>query len=191
VNDEDRAGCTRPIEGDAPAAEAPAPLDPDFQPMLALWHETRGARALPVWRDFRPERMARDVFGRLFLVEVVAGAGAEGPDFRYGLVGETLVDTFGRRVTGRLVGPDVFGAAGDAAVAFHREMVRRRRPCLSRGHAGWDDLRIRYEAVYLPFARAPGGDVSVFVSLMRFLARRPHGQSATLNAVFWQDASWL
>lgn len=175
----------------APLGVAPRTLHPEFEPLLAQWQEMRDGTALPLWRDFRPERMSGEIFGRLFLVEVVAGAVADRPDFRYGLIGETLVDTFGRRVTGRLIGPQVFGDAGDAAIAFHLDIIRRRRPCLGQGRAGWDHVSVRYEALYLPFVRVPDGEVAVIVALMRFLAERPVGQSATLNAVAWQDVAWL
>jgi hypothetical protein len=172
---------------------APQPLHAEFPPLLALWDETRGPRPLPLWRDFRPERMAWEIFGRLFLVEVIAPAMTEAapPAFRYGLIGEELVDTFGRRATGRMIGSDLFSDEGEAAIAFHAEIVRRRRPCLGRGYAAWAGGRLRYEDLYLPFARQEGGDVSVIVGAMRFFGRRPEGQSASVNEVSWQEVDWF
>lgn len=163
-----------------------APLHADLRPLLALWEETRGRRPLPLWQDFRPERMPGEIFGRLFLVAVEAAA-----SFRYGLIGEELVDTFGRRATGRLIGNDLFSHEGGAAIAFHAEIVRRRRPCLGHGHAAWLGGRLRYEDLYLPFARREGGGVAVIVGAMRFFGRRPDGQSASVNEVSWQQVDWF
>jgi hypothetical protein len=164
------------------------PLHPEFPPLLALWDETRGLRPLPLWRDFRPERMHWEIFGRLFLVEVSEDTP---PAFRYGLVGEQIVDTFGRRATGRLIGSDLFKDEGEAAIAFHAEIVRRRRPCLGQGYAAWAGGRLRYEDLYLPFARHEGGSVAVIVGAMRFFGRRPEGQSASVNEVSWQEVDWF
>jgi hypothetical protein len=162
-----------------------------FVPLLALWEETRGGRPLPLWRDFRPERMAWEIFGRLFLVDVVACGEAGTLGFRYGLIGEEIVDTFGRRSTGRMIGHDLFTNEGEAAIAFHAEIVRRRRPCLGHGYAASAGGRLRYEDLYLPFARAPGGQVSVIVGAMRFFGRRVVGQQPSVNEVAWQQVDWF
>lgn len=164
------------------------PPHAEFVDLLALWDATRRTRALPLWRDFRPERMAPQIFGRVFVVDVVGDAPLA---FRYGLIGEQIVETFGRRATGRLIGRDLFSDEGETAIAFHADIVRRRRPCLGHGHAAWVGGRVPYEDLYLPFAREDGGAVAVMVGAMRFLGKPPDGEQGSVNEVAWQRVRWF
>jgi hypothetical protein len=81
-----------------------ATLDPDisdnprFQDLVAYWQRKRGARALPLRKEIDPLEL-RLHLGSLVIIECLPGL----EDFRYRLIGTTVVAAYGRDSTGKTV----------------------------------------------------------------------------------------
>lgn len=132
---------------------------PLLRRLHGLWLEKRRGRLIPARRDFDPVEMP-DCLGAVFLVEAVPAL----DDFRYTLIGSTIVQEVGIDNTGRLVG-EVFGEAG---LALYRKVRDDRRPLRVHGAVHWRQKDFKgYEAVLMPLAD-DGRVVDRFIGAMVF-----------------------
>lgn len=142
------------------------PADRSIQALLAYWTAKCGARAVPLRQDIDPIEL-KGHLPSLFMLDVVD----EGRDFRYRLVGTTIVEMSGRDVTGAMLStlyksyPDAFAKAA----ALFGPVVTERRPVFARGTVFWRperDFR-RFEAGYFPVS-SDGAAVDIILAEVRF-----------------------
>jgi len=72
--------------------------NPKFRNLVALWHEKKAGRALPLRRDLDPLGL-KDHLGSLNIIECLPDLS----DFRYRLIGTRIAEAYGRDSTGKTV----------------------------------------------------------------------------------------
>lgn len=132
---------------------------PLLRRLHGLWLDKCRGGLIPARRDFDPVEMP-DCLGAVFLAEAVPAL----DDFRYTLIGSTIVQEVGVDNTGRLVG-EVFGEGG---LALYRKVRDDRRPLRVHGFVHWRQKHFKgYEAVLMPLAD-DGATVDRFIGAMVF-----------------------
>jgi hypothetical protein len=98
--------------------------NPRFQDLVAYWRAKRGANALPARKDIDPLEL-RQHLGSLNIIDCLPGLG----DFRYRLIGTTIVQAYGRDSTGKTV-RELYGTDDPEYCTFllatYREVATRR-----------------------------------------------------------------
>lgn len=69
-----------------------------FDLLTDVWQAARGSRAMPARADINPAK-AGAALQYVALIDVISGSPV---DFRYRLIGQHLIDSYGRNVTGGL-----------------------------------------------------------------------------------------
>ena len=139
--------------------------NPRFLELKAYWDRKRGTRAMPLRSDIDPLEL-RGHLGLLVLIDVLPGV----TDFRMRLVGTTIVETYGRDSTGKLLSalkpldPEWWRFCDD----LYRAVVERAVIARARGNLRMVGRDFRtFDSVLLPL---DGGDGSVgkILAEMRF-----------------------
>ena len=101
---------------------------PRFQDLTAYWQRKRGGRALPLRKDIDPLELQAHL-GSLVIVECLPDLA----DFRYRLIGTSVVEAYGRDSTGKTVrelyetaDPDYFACLMEAYRAVATQHVAAR-----------------------------------------------------------------
>lgn len=128
----------------------PVITTPQLRSLLELWAAKRAGRALPSRADFSDEDL-RPWFGNLLMVDVVEGA----HQFRFRLMGTSLVDAACRELTGKFFDEaDISGYEPDV-LEDYAEVLRSRAPfCKTRRYnptPGMEHWRV-YERLLLPLS---------------------------------------
>jgi hypothetical protein len=127
---------------------------PSARPLLQLaeyWRSKRPGSALPSRKSIDPSEIVQHL-PWIFMADVVDG----GADYRYRLLGTSIVSANYRDVTGRsfreLYGPDTTKLDG-ARLGFDQALATG-VPAFTRGRAFWrpDWAFDRFESVFLPLA---------------------------------------
>ncbi len=157
-------GLDQPIRfaPDAPPAEL-AGYDGPAR-LLAAWRRWCGDRAMPRRSDIEPLDIP-DLLSALALLE------ADGADFRFLLVGETVSARYGHRLKGRRLGELMTGRALRYTLDEHRQCAPGANGLLvDRMHSesGLDDVQ-RYVRLILPISDSDGR-CRYILAIMQFAA---------------------
>lgn len=134
---------------EAPAESLDEPRDPDLVALHRLWIAKRCLRLMPSKSDFDPAE-----FKRLLAGVVLMEAGPPGGPYIVRLVGENIVDFFGRTTKGLPAGSLMQPEGYRAFMRLLDSVVQRRAPIFRAGKAYWsrDKAHRRFEACFLPLS---------------------------------------
>jgi hypothetical protein len=99
--------------------------NPGFLELLAYWNEKRGSRTLPLRKEVDPVELQKHL-GSLNLIECLPGL----TDFRYRLIGTSVVQAYGRDSSGRTV-LELYAAATRSTAIFSCAPTTPSRPARS------------------------------------------------------------
>jgi hypothetical protein len=156
------------------------PLDPYVKedPSPADFHDERLARLLAYWvsrcsPSELPPVAAIDplelkfLLGWLMIMEPVEG----GADYRYRLYGSYVADAFGRDLTGQRIGQS-FPDISRFVISIYQQLLRNRRPILTR-HTPPSLIPVdRWERLCLPFVDAEGTITRIVVGTIAHGVKR-------------------
>lgn len=152
--------------------------DPDLADLRDYWERKRSGRELPRRVDIDPVELKRHL-GSLFLVEPLP----DFSDFRYRLVGTSIVSILGRDPTGKLVGETFARASPELARAViegYRRVLLERIALRVRGTLSWAKREwIRFDSLHLPLAAADG---TILMILGKFKAAIGHSSTSSAQA---------
>jgi hypothetical protein len=149
--------------------ESPGPEDfhdPRLLRLLRYWEsKCCGAEAPPV-AAIDPVEF-RFILGWLMIMEPLDG----GANFRYRLYGSHIADAFGRDLTDCRIG-DSFPAVASFVIGVYQQILRRKRPILTR-HTPPAIIPIqRWERLVLPFLGPDGNVTRILVGAIAHGIRR-------------------
>ncbi len=127
------------------------PDAPALADLLAYWERKRAGRIAPRRIDIDPVEM-REHLPNIFLLDVLEN----GADFRYRLLGTSIVDGMGRDSTGKRLS-ELYGRETPAFKSLHglwATVVTSKRPVFARGTIFWlpaRDIR-RFAGAYMPLS---------------------------------------
>jgi hypothetical protein len=140
------------------------PQDEDLLQLYRLWHAKRGTRALPSRTDFDPREFPR-LLPNVMLVDLLPA-----PDFyRVRLVGQVIIDFYGRNVAGltprEYLAPDALAAFGELI----QQLVTTRQPLCRTGRVYWqkDKTHKQYESCLMPLG-SDGETVDKVLAAIKF-----------------------
>jgi hypothetical protein len=117
--------------------------------LVAYWRAAAAGAAMPGRAAIDPVTMPRVVLPHVFIAAVEAAADGTAR-FRYTLIGTAVVALTGRDVTGREIGPDIYGANAETVLQPFRQVLAERRPVSVHLTTWWRDLPFETESVFLP-----------------------------------------
>ncbi len=134
---------------EAPAQSLDQPSDPELTALYRLWLAKRGLRLMPSKSDFDPGEF-KGLVGGVVLME----AGPPGGPYIVRLVGEDIVDFFGRTTKGQPAGSLMRPEGYRAFMELLDSVVKKRAPVFRTGTAYWsgDKRHKRFEACFLPLS---------------------------------------
>lgn len=132
-----------------PARFLDEPQDPDLAALYRLWATKRGLRLMPSKADFDPAE-----FKTLLSAVVLMEAGPPGGPYIVRLVGEGIVDFFGRTTKGQPAGSLMRPEGYRAFMLLLDSVVNSRAPVVRAGRTYWsaDKPHKRFEALFLPLS---------------------------------------
>ena len=130
---------------DPPLAEAPL-----LRPIVEYWEEKRQGRAAPLRKDIDPLEL-KGYLAQVFLVDALAA-----DEFRFRLLGNEIVERYGRNSTGKTV-RETYRDMPEIArwcTRMFQAVLEHGRPVLSRGtlHAVHKDF-FTFETISMPLSR--------------------------------------
>ena len=131
-----------------------------------LWQAKRRGDLLPGRKDFDVFEL-REWLGSVLMMDVLDG----GADFRYRLVGETLVQANRRDLTGKRVSEYDFGGRTAHVLNTFQRPIETNAPVFRRGRMVWNaETNYRsYESVHCPLA-ADGETVDMTIGIQRYFS---------------------
>jgi hypothetical protein len=132
-----------------PAKSLDLPRDPDLQALYRLWIAKRGLRLMPSKSDFDPAE-----FKRLLAGVVLMEAGPPGGPYIVRLVGENIVDFFGRTTKGQPAGLMMRPEGYRVFMQLLDGVVESRAPVFRAGTTYWSREKTdkQFEACFLPLS---------------------------------------
>ncbi len=140
------------------------PQDADLLALYQLWVTKRGLRMMPSKADFDPAEFKTLVSG-VVLMEV----GPPGGPYTVRLVGEDIVNFFGRTTKGQPAGSLMRPEGQRCFMLLLEGVVRSRAPVFRAGRTHWsaDKQYKQFEAVFLPLSD-DDQIVNVILGAMKF-----------------------
>jgi hypothetical protein len=138
-----------------------APENPELASLYHLWRSKRGLRLMPSKSDFDPAEFT-SLLPDIFVLQV------EGP-YSVRLVGERVVEFFGRSTKGHPAGTLMSSDGRDAMKRLMDLVVERRTPIFRAGAAYWSMSKPhrRFEACFLPLS-ADDRSVDAILAAVKF-----------------------
>jgi hypothetical protein len=138
-----------------------APENPELMSFYHLWRNKRGLRLMPSKSDFDPAEFTA-LLPDVFIMQV------QGP-YTVRLVGERVVEFFGRSTKGHPAGAFMSREGRDAMEQLMDLVVERRSPIFRAGAAYWSVSKPhkRFEACFLPLS-SDDRSVDVILAAVKF-----------------------
>jgi hypothetical protein len=138
-----------------------APENAELASFYRLWRSKRGLRLMPSKSDFDPAEF-KSLLPDIFIMQV------EGP-YTVRLVGERIVEFFGRNTKGHPAGTFMSREGGAAMKRLMDLVVERRTPIFRAGPAYWSEARSHkhFEACFLPLS-SDGSSVDAILAAAKF-----------------------
>lgn len=144
------------------AGEAAALDSTLLQRAFAYWCDRRNGRAMPSREAIDPHGM-RDFLRNVYLLDVL------GPSqYRYRLIGGTIVDKLRSNATGKMVDAVLFGAHAHTVLQMYDHVAHSKAPVVNRARVFWTEAEwLTYTSLIMPLS-ADGTTVDMMLGAMDF-----------------------
>jgi hypothetical protein len=138
--------------------------------LYRYWNGARAGRQMPLRSEIDLLRLP-GLLPKLMLIE--ASETAEGPRFRYAMLGSELVQRFGRDVTGRWVHEALEGEHREFMLGLYGESWRTRQPAMAASeYISANEVAFMCQRLVLPLSE-DGIAVSQLLGIQVFLPGAP------------------
>jgi hypothetical protein len=143
-------------------------LAPALRQLFDYWR-ARSQQRLPTRADVDLIADLPRLAATAALIEVI-----DQRQFRYRILGSTLVERARRNLTGRMIDRDIYGDELDDVLRPLREVVAQRRPVRVRGVArGVRKMNTPIEALCVPLAAQAGDELVGFILVVMVYETKP------------------